>query len=127
MNNSYTVIIYLLTMIIYILTTNIIVIIVRLTNTYKVQIRFNRVLLFVTPQTVACQSPLSMGFYRPEYWSRLPFPSPGDLSDPGIEPISLTSLELTGGFFSNPSTAQVPLSNKVLCFVSTCVFLDNSF
>ena len=36
--------------------------------------------------TVACQPPLSMGFSRQEYWSGLPFPSPGDLPDPGIEP-----------------------------------------
>ena len=41
---------------------------------------------FVTPWTVACQSPLSMGFSRQEYWSGLPCPSPGDLPDPGIEP-----------------------------------------
>ena len=39
-----------------------------------------------TPWTVACQTPLSMGFSRQEYWSGLPFPSPGDLPDPGIEP-----------------------------------------
>ena len=40
---------------------------------------------------VAHQAPLSMGFSRQEYWSGLPFPSPGDLSDPGIKPASLTS------------------------------------
>ena len=50
--------------------------------------RFRFVQLFVTPWTVACQAPLSMGFSRLEYWSALPFPSPGDLSDPGIEPKS---------------------------------------
>ena len=38
-----------------------------------------------TPWTVACQAPLSMGFSRQEYWSGLPFPSPGDLSNQGIE------------------------------------------
>ena len=43
-------------------------------------------LTLVTPWTVACQAPLSMGFSRQEYWSGLPFPSPGDLPDPGIEP-----------------------------------------
>ena len=37
------------------------------------------------PWTVACQAPLSMGFSRQEYWSGLPFPSPGDLPNPGIE------------------------------------------
>ena len=50
----------------------------------------NHVRLFATPWTVSCQSPLSMGFSRQEYWSRLPFPSPGDLPDPGIEPGSPT-------------------------------------
>ena len=41
--------------------------------------------LFVTPWTVTCQDLLSMGFYRQEYWSGLPFLFPGDLPDPGIE------------------------------------------
>ena len=44
--------------------------------------------LFVTPWTVIDQPPLSMGFSRQEYWSGLPFPSPGDLPNPGIEPES---------------------------------------
>ena len=43
---------------------------------------------FVTTWTIAHQAPLSMGFPRQEYWSRLPFPSPEDLPDPGIEPAS---------------------------------------
>ena len=46
----------------------------------------SRVQLFATPGTAARQAPLSMGFPRQEYWSGLPFPSPGDLPDPGIEP-----------------------------------------
>ena len=46
----------------------------------------SRIRLFATPGTVACQAPLSMGFSRQEYWSGLPFPSPGDLPDPGVEP-----------------------------------------
>ena len=46
----------------------------------------SRVRLFETPWTVAYQASLSMGFSRQEYWSGLPFPSPGDLPDPGIEP-----------------------------------------
>ena len=41
-----------------------------------------------TPWTVTCQAPLSIGFSRQKYWSGLPFPSPGDLPDPGIEPRS---------------------------------------
>ena len=42
--------------------------------------------LFVTPRTVACQAPLSVEFSRQEYWSGLPFPSPGNLPHPGIKP-----------------------------------------
>ena len=48
----------------------------------------SRVRLFVTPWTVAYQASPSMGFSRQEYWSGLPFPSPGDIHDPGIEPRS---------------------------------------
>ena len=48
----------------------------------------SRVRLFVIPRTVVCQAPLSMGFSRQEYWSELPLPSPGDLTDPGIKPRS---------------------------------------
>ena len=47
--------------------------------------KLSRVRLFVTPQTVAYQAPLSMGFSRQESWSGLPFPSPGDLPNPGIK------------------------------------------
>ena len=50
----------------------------------------SRVRLFATPWTVAYQAPPSMGFSRQEYWSGLPFPSPRDLPDPGIEPRSPT-------------------------------------
>ena len=57
----------------------------------------SHVLLFVTPWTVALQAPLPMGFPSQEYWSGLPFPPPGDLSDPGIKPKSLV---LTSGFFT---------------------------
>ena len=49
---------------------------------------FSRVRLFATPWTVVYQAPPSMGFSREEYWSGLPFPSPVDLPDPGIEPES---------------------------------------
>ena len=49
------------------------------------------VLLFVTPWTIAHQAPLSVGLFQQESWSGLPFPSPGDLHDPGIEPESATA------------------------------------
>ena len=53
----------------------------------KVKVKsLSRVRLFATPWTVPYQAPPSMGFSRQEYWSGLPFPSPGDLPDPGIEP-----------------------------------------
>ena len=47
-------------------------------------------LLFETPWAIACQALLSIGFFRQEYWSGLPFPPSGDLPNPGIEPGSLT-------------------------------------
>ena len=53
-----------------------------------------------TPWGVARQAPLPTEFSRQEYWSGLPFPTPGDLSTPRIEPVSLTSSELSGGFFT---------------------------
>ena len=57
-----------------------------------------------TPRTVACQAPLCMGFPRQEYWSGLPFSSPGDLPNPGIE-LESPALEAdsctAGGFFTN--------------------------
>ena len=58
----------------------------------------------VTPWTVACQAPPSMGFSRQEYWSGLPCPPPGDLPDPGIEPASLSFLALAGRFFTTCAT-----------------------
>ena len=48
---------------------------------------FNLVLLFATLWTVECRALLSMGFSRKEYWSALPCPPPGDLPNPGIEPV----------------------------------------
>ena len=65
------------------------------------------------PWTVAHQAPLSMGFSRQEYWSGLPFPSPGDLPDPGIKP---ESAALAGGFFTTEpgkaQTSQTTLKKK---------------
>ena len=49
---------------------------------------------------IAYQAPLSMEFSRQEYWSGLPFPTPRDLSDAGIEPMSLASPAMEGGFFT---------------------------
>ena len=56
--------------------------------------------LFVTPWTVAFQAPLPMEFSRQEYWSGLSFSTPGDISNLAIEPASLASPALAGGFFT---------------------------
>jgi len=50
-----------------------------------------------------------MGLSRREYWSGLPWPPPGDLPNPGIEPVSLTSPALAGGFFTTSATWEAPL------------------
>ena len=55
-------------------------------------------------QVIAHQAPLSMRFSGQEYWSGLPFPSPGDFPDSGVESLSLASLVLAGGFFTTSST-----------------------
>ena len=60
--------------------------------------------LFMTLQTVARQAPLSVGFSRQEYWSGWPCPPPGDLPDPGIEPLSLVSPALAREFFTTSAT-----------------------
>ena len=72
--------------------------------------------LLVTPWTVTCQAPLSTEFPRQEHWSWMPFPTPGDLPDPGIKPTSLESPALAGGgrglegwFFTTNTTKQVLL------------------
>ena len=59
------------------------------------------------PWTVACQTPLSMGFPRQESWSGLPFPIPSDLPHPGIKSMSLTSSALAGRFFNTSATWEV--------------------
>ena len=63
----------------------------------------NWVGLFAVPWTVAHQAPLLMGFPRQKYWSGLPFPPPGDLPNPGIEPVSPVTPALAGRFFTTES------------------------
>ena len=71
---------------------------------------FSHVWLCATLWTVACQAPLSMGFCRQEYWNGLPCPPPGDRPDPRIEPMSLMSPALVGGFFTTTSTWEALVS-----------------
>ena len=61
---------------------------------------------FSTVWTVAHQAPLCMGFSRQEYWGGLLYPPSGDLPDSGIEPVSLTSSALAGGFFTTRTTRE---------------------
>ena len=81
---------------------------------------FSRVLLFETLWTVAHQAPLSMGFFRQEYWSGSPCPPPGDLPKPGIEPTVLMSAALAGGSFTTGATEEAPYL-PLLSFI--CIFL----
>ena len=74
--------------------------------------RFSLVWLFATPWTAAYQAPLSMDFSRQEYQSGLPFPSPGDLPNPGVEPASPASPTLARGFF----TTAPPGKPYKICF-----------
>ena len=76
--------------------------------------RLSHVQLFMTRWTVACKAPLSMGSPRQEYWIRLPFPTPGDLSHLGIEPAYLASPALAGGFFTTAPPGK-PLWLETLC------------
>ena len=67
---------------------------------------FSHVQLCATLWTVACQAPLSMEFFRQEYWSRMPFPSPEGLPNPGIEPIA-------GRLFTTEATKESLLGYKM--------------
>ena len=68
----------------------------------------------MTLWTVAHQTPLSMGFSRREYWIALLYPPPGDLPDPGTEPLSLISSALTGGFFTTCTTWEAQNKQKTM-------------
>ena len=62
----------------------------------------------MTPWIVARQAPLFMGYSSQEYWRGLPRPTLGDLPDPGMEPTSLLSSTLAGGFFATSATREAP-------------------
>ena len=82
----------------------------------------NCVQLFATPWTVAQQAPLSMEFFMQEYWSGLPFPPPGDLSDPVTEPVSPVFPALAGGFINSRATRE---AQTLLCFTPFLIYLCN--
>ena len=76
---------------------------------------------FVSLWTIARQSPLSMEFSRQEYWSEVPFPPPGGLLDPGINPMSLAFLALAGEFFTT-----ITPGNPDISVLSPKYFSENS-
>ena len=69
----------------------------------------SQVQLFVTPWTVACQAPLSMGFPKQDYWNELPFPIPGNHPNPEIDSVSFASPALAGRFFTTCATWEACL------------------
>ena len=85
--------------------------------------------LVVTLWAVACQAPLSMEFSRQEHWSGLPFPPPGDLPGPGIEPTASVAPALAGGFFTTapPGSPQMQYKQKqmniTICQMSNIITL----
>ena len=72
----------------------------------------SRVQLSATPWTIAHQAPLSMEFSRQEYWSGLPFPTPGDLSNPGIKPEDPVAPAEAGGFFTTEPPGKPMLGSS---------------
>ena len=97
-----------------------------LPNTMKVKVKSSSpVWLFAIPWTVAYQAPRPMGFFRQEYWSRLPFPSPGDLPNPGIEP---TSPAVAGRFFTTREVfwATREPSSPTYTWLSPCFCVTTS-
>ena len=74
--------------------------------------------------TVAHQAPLSMGFPKQEYWSGLPFPSPGDPPDPGIEPLSPAS---AGGFFTTELSRKSSTQSRCVHMFVYLIYCKRSF
>ena len=86
---------------------------ISLLSMFSCSVMFNS---FATPWTAACQPPLSMRFSRQEYWSGLPFPSPGHLPNWGIEPTSFMSPAFAGRFF----TAAPPWKPYLFIYFFLC-------
>ena len=77
----------------------------------------SRIRLFATPWTEAHRAPLSMKFSRQEYWSGLPFPAPGDLPYPGMEPTSLVSPALIADSLPNAPPGKPCLKGRQFCYL----------
>ena len=84
---------------------------------------FSCVQLFVALWTLACQVPLSMGFFRQDYWGGLPWLLPGDLPNPGIKLTPLTSPALAVRFFTTSATWEALIIDlDHIFFLSSCIF-----
>ena len=81
--------------------------------------RFSHIQLFVTPWTAAYQAPLSIEFSRHKYWSGFPCLPPGDLTNPGIKPVSLMSPTLAGRFFTTSAFWEAHVYVCVYMYVYT--------
>ena len=91
---------------------------ISLCHTYSHTACVCSVQLFATPWTVACQAPLSMEFSRQKYWSGLPFPTSGDLSDPGIEPTSPESPALQSDTLPMSHLGSISLWLEIIGIIS---------
>ena len=87
---------------------------------------FSCVQLFAAPWTIVCQGPLSMEFSKQEYWSGLPFPSPGDLPNPGIKPDSVASPALASGFLTISTPWEVHKIGIIFLLMEWSAFLSYS-
>ena len=88
---------------------------------------FSHIQLFVTQWTVAYQAPLSIEFSRHKYWSGFPCPPPGDLTNPGIKPVSLMSPTLAGRFFTTSAIWEAHVCMCVYMYVYTHTVCSVSF
>ena len=87
---------------------------------------FSYVRLFATLWTVARQTLLSMGFSRPEYWSGLPCPPPGDLPHPGMEPEALKSPALAGRFFTASASWEAYIYTYIYFYILHTIYTHTS-
>ena len=81
----------------------------------------------VVSDSAICQAQLSMEFSRQEYWSGLPFPSPGDLPDPGIEPGSLVSSAVASRFFTSCTTREAKIGKTRFQRITRGSYVEGSY
>ena len=94
------------------------------TYVYKICMHtLSHVWLFETPRSAACQAPLSIGFSRQGYWSRLPFPSPDCLPDPGTKFLPLEPPELAGRFCTSWAIEEAHIIYRYKVYIYLFIFL----